>query len=506
MVRRGLFIGVFGLLLSQACMVSKLERKQGPPFTLPTEQQPRIQYSAPPPARITVLEDTPEAFPEHLRDQKFSLRLNDADLNETLIALATQSGLSIVFTIPVKGSISMVLNEVPLEYALKAILKSAGYCYRIEDGIVYVQKYERKSFIVNYVYGTISSSSNSQSGTGSSSRNQSGSSSSSSNNSSADVWDDLESTLESLTSEGGTLVVDRHSGMIMMEDTSERLAMLEEFLTTFQTVANRQVLIDAKLIEVSLNEEFQMGIDWRIPRLDLGFLADGTAGSATANLASGGIAEFVLTSDHVTALLNLLGQQGQLNVLSSPRLASINNQPATISITEQIPYYTGQISTETSNIISWTVNFKQAGVVFELIPQIAEDGSIIIRLNHSISELVGYTDPVRAEPVPIIDVREATTTVRVGHGQTAIIGGLIREKFSEELSTVPVLSEIPWLGALFRKTLQVEKKTELVLLLTPYVISDSTALEEATRGAVENLNDVREGFHLGPLNEFFRKR
>ncbi|MBN2055009.1 type II secretion system protein GspD, partial [bacterium] len=461
-----------------------------------------VSVTAPPPVTIKILQEEPEPFPAHMREEKFSVRLKDADLREALMTLADQCGLNMVFDAGVEGKISLVLNEVPLEAAVRAMLAAAGYTFLIRDGIIHVAKHEQRVFMIDYVYdssGGLGTGSNSGS-SGGSSRSRSGRS----GEMGGEMWDELADTLDELKSEDGSVVIDKHSGMIVMEDAPERLNAMERFLTQFQRIVNRQVLIDAKLIEVALNEEYQMGVNWDLPNLNLNFLDAGTSGAASAGLATGSITQFLVSNDHVTALLEMLGEQGQLDVLSSPRLTTINNQAASISITEQIPYYTGQISTETSNIISWTVNFKQAGVTFQLVPQISEDGNLVIRVNHSISELVGYTDPVRAESVPIIDVREAFTTVRVGNGQTVIMGGLMRQKTSEELAMVPGLGHIPWLGALFRRTVQVSKKAELILLLTPRVLSTSEELAASTQEAVEAIERKRRGMHLGAQHELLK--
>jgi type II secretory pathway component GspD/PulD (secretin) len=233
----------------------------------------------------------------------------------------------------------------------------------------------------------------------------------------------------------------------------------------------------------------------------MGSLHPYTRGSLGQTLKpDGGTLSFALTNDHVTAVLDALAGQGQTNVLSAPRLTMMQNQPATISITEEVPYYeTSRQAVGQEVVLTTNVNFRSAGILLTVTAQISEDGFITLRVAPTISSISGYTRPFgNLEPVPILDQRSTTTTVRARDGQTVVIGGLMSKRLMETKSNVPGLGKVPGLGALFSNTNQQLRNTELVVVLTPTVVETGDLLE-ITALDLERLDKAREPFTLGPL-------
>ncbi len=499
-------------LLAVGCLFPnpELSVPKPPPF-VPEPEVATIEDSGPPPV---VFEPEPEfelPLPPAERGRLYSVQFNDADIQDVLVAIAMQSGLDIVFSPELQGSVTVYLSEVPLKDLLDAVLKTVGYTYVVESGIVHVVRRATRRFKIDYYYPLALAGTGTGTGTGAGAGAGAGASSRSASSrgrggagSFSQFWDELEDTLEDMKSDEGTLVVDPLSGLIVITDVVEYLDRMEQFLLEFSRQIRQQVIIEAQIVDVIFEDEYQFGIDWEALNLGLDWLDPNASARASQSLSpGGGVFGFVVSSDHVTAIMDALASQGRVNVLSSPRIAALNNQEARINVAEEIPYYQAVVSQETGKVIGWEVFFRQAGLEFSVIPQISRNGEVLLQVRPRASELVGYTNPSFAEPVPIIDVREAQTVVRVRDSQTAVIGGLIRDKELESVAMVPVLGKIPWLGTLFRKTIQTKKRSELVLFLTPHLMSTSAQIEEESRRRYESLEGRRTGFHLGPGNALF---
>ncbi len=448
-------------------------------------------------------------------DKTYNVQLRDADLLTVLQGIAAQSGLNVIFGADIENrTLSLNMEEVRLDALLKCILKTADLAYDIEDDVIRITETGTRAYQINYPasaglgFGGQSGAGGGQ-GSFSSPFSRGGSSQQGSQGTETDFWDSLEETLKSLKSDRGLVTVNPVSGIIILKDSPERLDSMELFLKRFQSSVQRQVVIEALIVELALDDEYQMGIDWSFSNVGLDWLSPHTAGRMTQSLGIGGGAyQFTITSDHATLLLDALGSQGKLNILSKPLLAVLNNQPAYINVTEQIPYYSAVVSTETDKIVGWDISFAQAGIQVQVIPQISETGQIILFVNPVISELVGYTDPGRttnAAPLPIIDVREASTVIKVSDNQAAVIGGLMKRKKTEAVSLVPGLGNLPWIGTLFRRTIQTHRNSELVLFLQPRIIwNERTSFDEVHR-LDERLQKSREGFYFGPEHKMFQK-
>jgi len=307
-----------------------------------------------------------------------------------------------------------------------------------------------------------------------------------------DLWGSLEAGVTQLLSPDGKLVVDKQGGNILVTDFPRSLDRIATFLEAVEGSVQRQVLIEARLIEVALTGEFRFGINWAAVA-QAGALAGATSSGKIFSqaLAPPNTTDFQIgvTSTDFDALINILSSQGEVNVLSSPRLATLNNQTAVlraatddvffVTETERTPSPSGPVLFTTVTPRTVTV-----GVVLSITPQISSDGSVILHVRPSVSRsdtTADITVDNTTISVPILDVREADVIVRAEEGQVVVIGGLIDERQTDDEKKVPLLGDLPGIGRLFRQTIQKRDKTELIVLLRPTVLVGKRADEISAR-------------------------
>ncbi|MCU0867183.1 MAG: tetratricopeptide repeat protein [Planctomycetes bacterium] len=269
--------------------------------------------------------------------------------------------------------------------------------------------------------------------------------------------------------------------------------------------ANKQVSLEARVLEVRLNDEYSLGVNWSLlPGLfnsnKTGLAAGGGVVSQTA--ASGGTAlSFgILDGGDFSLVVDALQSQGQVRVLSSPRVSTLNNQLANIAVTDQVPFIRREIVTQEGIArTEFSVEFVQTGVLLSVRPLIGEDGLLSVSITPSVREQIGtVVTPDGFVTVPILSERLATTTVRVADGQAIALGGLRSTRKSESRQGIPFLMDIPWLGQAFSNTVQERDEVELMIVLVPRVLDDTWISEEVQRGA-HRLVQLRSGFQWNPI-------
>jgi type II secretory pathway component GspD/PulD (secretin) len=175
----------------------------------------------------------------------------------------------------------------------------------------------------------------------------------------------------------------------------------------------------------------------------------------------------------MTDIVEALSTQGNVNILSKPRIATLNNQPAIIKVAREDVYFqTSRTTTFGETTTETNVNFLTVGIVLSVTPQISGDGIITMTIHPSITEKTGERTSIIGDSVPIIDVRETETVARVRNNQTVLIGGLLQDKVTENTLGLPILKDIPYLGKLFTHINRETTKTELVIMLTPRIVND----------------------------------
>jgi MSHA biogenesis protein MshL len=301
--------------------------------------------------------------------------------------------------------------------------------------------------------------------------------------------------------EAASVIANPETGLLNIRATSRQHEKVQEFLDQVMTNARRQVLIEATVAEVQLNNEYQRGIDWQRLRsgaLSAGVPSFGTGrsglefGQSSSNTPAGiNTNAFVfggaLTSLNFNFALKLLESFGDVRVLSSPKISVLNNQTAVLKVVDNLVYFTIQAqttATQTSSLTTFTttLNSVPVGFIMTLVPQISNADTVLLNLRPTISRKIGdVADPNPSlatagvtSLIPVIQTREMESVLRVQSGQVAVLGGLMQDSVSNIEDTIPGVRDIPGLGQLLSQRKDLNQKTELVIFLRPVVIRDSS--------------------------------
>ncbi len=290
------------------------------------------------------------------------------------------------------------------------------------------------------------------------------------------------------------VVVNRLTGTIMVTATRRNLQRIESYLDTLRKTLNRQVLIEARIIEVQLDDSLKFGIDWD-------FLGDirwfntvgiplGGFGNTTTSLdasVKNGTFRLGYQGGNTNTLLTALKTQGEVKTLSNPRINVMNGQTALLSVGRNTNYIAKVTSTTTTTAgsaptVTYSVETGNvlSGIMLGLAPYINNKGEISLTVTPIISHLVELADAtIGGDPenqitikVPTVDLRELSTTVKVRNGEMIVIGGLISNSQQQKDEKVPLLGDIPWFGSLFTRRDNQDKRSELVVILQPYLINN----------------------------------
>ena len=337
----------------------------------------------------------------------------------------------------------------------------------------------------------------------------------------SDFWAELETTLRAVVGvdEGRRVVLNPQTGVILVRAMPDEHRQVAEYLATIQDSAQRQVVLEAKIVEVELSDGFQTGINWAalgnsgsttvtggmvggqdlfsdgvsdLAGTPLTLDPNGTPLSSFPSSGFGGVFALAVSGTDFSAFVELLDTQGDAKVLSSPRVSTVNNQKAVIKVGSDEFFVTGVASNTTTGTATNTNNTVQltpffSGIALDVTPQISEDGEVILHIHPSVSEVrdqrkqISIGDDQSSLPLAFSSVRESDSVIRARSGQIVVIGGLMKSSTNKEESGVPLLGDIPVLGHLFRHTREREVKSELVILLKPIVIEGDDDWEGMTR-------------------------
>lgn len=491
----------------------------------------------------------------------YSFSLRDADVRDVLMAVSRQTDFNIVVAPDVQGRLTVDLKNVTLREALDTITDTLNLNYRVTQNIIRVSKPEPETRLFSLQYVNLrraaSSSTSAQIGaagavTGGTTgavaapgvvstpgsvgatgiAAGAGGQTTVATLTDTDLWKDIEAGVKRLLSPSpeagkaepgttvagkmaaGTIVVDKQSSNILVTDYPKILDRIAAFLESVEGSIQRQVLIEAKVLEVTLTGDYRFGIDWSaVAKIasDAGTLSGTTTiSSVTPRIFAQKLApaesnfQIGVTSSDFQALLAVLNKQGEVNVISSPKLATLNNQTAVIrSATDEVFFEPRVVTipTSTTPLVTTDVTTRTVtiGVVLSVTPQISSDGSIVLHIRPTVTDTTRretFTQQATSTTgafnitVPVVDVREADVIVRAREGQVVVIGGLMQERKSDEESKVPILGDLPGIGRLFRSTTQIRKKTELVVLLSPTVMVGKK-IDEITSRELERLNKAK---------------
>ena len=442
----------------------------------------------------------------------FSFRAEGVPIKQALALFARANALNIVPDLDVEGDVTVEFRDLPLDLAMQALLDANGY-YFVQDGrLLRVKSRETRLFQIDYIQVTrsgqgsnavqISSGGSSSGGGGSGGGSAAGGGSSGSegstmtvtNSSTINFWGDLAEQLKTLVSENGSFTINSLAGTIVVRDRHRNVEGVADYLAQVTQNVVRQVDLEVEIYEVALNDSFQLGINWQkvSENLDTTFSTlpgslgiPSSGGLIVQNPVFGGTpAASGIQISHqrgsVTAILDALKQQGDLKIVSKPRLRTLNNQPAVVRVGQDLPVFitTTIQSTGDNPVLSTdeTIQTITVGTILSITPQVSANGTVTLDITPAVSRLVRTeTSATGNTNAPVIDIRQASSIVRVRDGATVIMGGLVQDSTTSTRRKVPLLGDIPLLGKAFSGTNKVSERTELVFFVTPRVIADTAS-------------------------------
>jgi len=269
------------------------------------------------------------------------------------------------------------------------------------------------------------------------------------------------------------IVPDETTNYLLIEATPDDYAKIMRLIETLDAMP-RQVLIEVLIAEVSLNKDFEYGIEWWLQQHASKYeISSGIQYGLGANQGNlFGFTYYGANPDHFWNFLYFLATKSRLQVLSSPHITVRDNEKASINVGEEVPIATGEtlgtVQTQGTSAIERRIQYKSVGVILEVTPHISEDGFVSLEISQEVSNAQQNT--VSGIDSPIITTRKTKTTLMVQDGHAIVIGGIIEHERDKVHKKVPLLGDIPFLGKLFSYELTTEKNTELIVMLTPHVI------------------------------------
>lgn len=458
-------------------------------------------------------------------ERLYSITMRDSDIKSVLLSFSRGGSFNIVVDPDVTGTVTMDLKKVTLEDALKAILTPLGYRYKKDKGniTVYKPKIETRIFTLNCLSALRKGKISVKADTAGSAENKEQATDISTEQSS-DLWTDLKDGLDKMLSKEGKFFLNRSASTLVVTDYPDQLDKVAEFIETVEGITQRQVLIEASIMEVTLSDQYQMGLNWNqilgnvnpdsIYACDpVGMLRTGIHGGISQSTFSGnttpgtfqtGALAFSFKLGDLSGVLHAISKQGSTEIISKPRLTTLNNQMAIIKVGTEDSYFTQEIQTSTvDRIITYEIHFFTVGVVLDVTPQIGSGDEITMHIHPVVTEKIGEkTMPTGSgydAPIPVLSIRETSAVVRVKSGQTLIVAGLLMDKNEEQVTGVPGLKNIPYLGNLFRYKSTEKAKTELIVMLTPTIISGKRA-DDLAKDQFKEIFGTERGRMLGTDN------
>lgn len=314
-----------------------------------------------------------------------------------------------------------------------------------------------------------------------------------------DLWRDLKEVLQGIIgdSDGRRVVVSPQAGLVTVTALPGEIRAVREFLSVAEERLQRQVILEARIIEVTLNDEYQQGINWQDVLGSIGSTSISyglTGGISNAANSLGGVFGITISDANFNGVIQLLQTQGNVQVLSNPRVSASNNQKAVIKIGED-EYFVTDVSTTTvtGTATTSTPNIELtpffSGISLDVTPQISANGEVILHVHPSVVEtteqekVIQLNDDEFILPLAQSNIRESDTIVRARNGEVVVLGGLMQTTYTDREAKAPVLGDIPVLGNLFKSKQRIEQKKELIILLRPTVIGVDTWREELERSS-----------------------
>ena len=506
-------------------------------------------------------------MPVGMPEKRLRIAAHDVEAVEFFGSLFKGSRYSVAVHPGVAGLVSVELKDVTLPEVLAVVGDMYGFDVQRKGNVfhIYPAGLRTETIPVNYLMmsrrglsrtsvstGGVTSSENNSNNSGlnsnsnteiSSSQNGTGISSNSNTqttsngtqietDTNSDYWTDLRDTLQTLigNGDGRAVITSPQAGLVTIRAYPKELKAVREFLTQSESHLKRQVVLEARIMEVALSEGYEQGVDWSgltaswdgnkgIPKVaqpDLmapnipesqqtynllkggGSLGESLVGAVNPIFnAIGGGAGFTITDGNFNVAVNLLKTQGDVNTLSSPRVTATNNQKAVIKVGTDEYFVTNATTTITSTTTGTerTPNVELtpffSGIALDVTPQIDEEGKVLLHIHPSVIDTeeqnktidLGTTGGKMTLPLAKSSIRESDTVVQANNGDIIVIGGLMKTDKQEIVSKVPLLGDIPWVGEAFTNRRESTKKVELVIMLKPTVVEKDTWQNELQRSS-----------------------
>ncbi|PSU69621.1 pilus (MSHA type) biogenesis protein MshL [Photobacterium phosphoreum] len=463
------------------------------------------------------------------REKRFRVNARNVDANAFFSSLVQGTPFNIVIHPNVSGLISLQLKDVTLDDVLDVVDDVYGYSTTRKGNIIQVFPATLRTDIipVDYLHlqrqgvsltsittGSITNTNNSTSANDEVNVSEDVSTTTGGTtiktSSESDFWQQLEKVVRGMIGhgDGRNVMISPQAGLISVRAFPNELREVKQFLGISQQRLVRQVILEAKIMEVTLNDSYQQGINWQnitrsiggtdivvgtTPIVNTAAIAALPGGNAISDLL-GGQTNITISDGNFTSVLSFLETQGDLNVLSSPRVTAANNQKAVIKVGGDEYFVTNVSSSNVSGDNSTAAPDIEltpffSGISLDVTPQIDDQGGVLLHVHPTVVDIkneikavdLGEKFGVYQLPLAKSTIRESDSIIHARSGDVVVIGGLMKTVMTDQVSKVPLLGDIPLVGNLFRNINKVKQKTELVILLKPTVISDQTWQKEIER-------------------------
>lgn len=489
-------------------------------FSVPTTVASQLMPSA-------LLENAP------LVEKRFDIAAKDVDVRSFFSSLVQETPYSVVFDQDLDQVLSLNLKQVTLDEVIDTVAQLYSFVVEKKGKILHVSAagITTETFSFNYLLlerngtsqtsissGGITQNQNGNGGSGANgfanNNNNSGSNGNnyggnSGNNgvngtfiestTDTNYWEELEETLTNLIEgEGRKVILSPQAGLVTVRGYPQDVATVKRFLERSQQNLQRQVILEARIIEVTLSDGYQQGIEWQklltySGNTDFNFTTTPAQVSNTVSSALGGVASLSFANADFSGVVSLLSTQGDVNVLSSPRTTAINNQKAVIKVGAD-EYFVTDVSSTTSNVGDSVVANPEveltpffSGIALDVTPQIDEQDNVLLHVHPSVIDVVEQQKTIELQngafqlPLAKSAIRETDTIISANSGDVVVIGGLMSSRTTDDVSKVPVLGSIPLLGQLFTNRKEQTQKTELIILIKPTVVGKGTWQKQLER-------------------------